>query len=155
MLRSDEFKHCKSNKCRHGWCIPSADISVSPMRAAWNVCLLSKKKSLSNSQEAKFCLLKNKTAGVKPQSCHYHVQHVVWALEVKLELVWRFWVSRHAYGRFVPRPALFAVRSTNCRECRVWNSNSIILCPTVGLWVPAEFFCVYNPVTCCKAVLVF
>lgn len=114
-----------------------------------------KKKSLSNSQEAKFCLLKNKTAGVKPQSCHYHVQHVVWALEVKLELVWRFWVSRHAYGRFVPRPALFAVRSTNCRECRVWNSNSIILCPTVGLWVPAEFFCVYNPVTCCKAVLVF
>lgn len=133
MLRSNQFKHCKSDK----WVINTIRryISVSLMRAAWNVCFLStKKKSLSNSQEAKISLLKNKTAGVKPQSYHYHVQQVVWALDVKLELGWRFWVSRHAYGRFVPRPALFAVRSTNCRECRVWNTNSVILCPTLGLW---------------------
>ncbi len=122
------------------------------MWAAWNVCLLSKKKSLSNSQDAKLRLLKNKTAGGKLQFCHYNVQHVVWALEVKLELGWRFWVSRHAYSRFVPRPALFAVRSTNCRECRVWNTNSIILAPwAFGAW--RDFFGVYNPVTCCKSVL--
>ncbi len=97
--------------------------------------LIVKKKSLSNSQDAKLRLLKNKTAGGKLQFCHYNVQHVVWALEVKLELGWRFWVSRHAYSRFVPRPALFAVRSTNWRECRVWNTNSIILAPwAFGAW---------------------
>jgi len=49
-------------------------------------------------------------------------------------------VSRHAYGRFVPRPALFVVRSTNCRECRVWITNGIILCLTLGLWFLERFF---------------